>query len=130
MRLPLLGNAASPAVHEITEADLAPINLMYYLPSINHELLLVVLVLVLITKADLAQINLMYYLPLPRTTTPCTSSSINNRSRPRPNQPDVLFAFNQVRTLLVVLVLVLITEADLAPINLMYYLPSINYELY
>ena len=40
MRLPLLGTAASPAVHEITEADLAPINLMYYLPSINYELYL------------------------------------------------------------------------------------------
>ena len=38
MRLPLLGTAASPAVHEITEADLAPINLMYYLPSNNYEL--------------------------------------------------------------------------------------------
>ena len=51
MRLPLLGTAASPAVHEITEADLAPINLMYYLPSINYELCLNSLVALKVLQA-------------------------------------------------------------------------------
>ena len=60
MRLPLLGTAASPAVHEITEADLAPINLMYYLPSINYELCLNSLVALKVLQA--ACFTLKYFL--------------------------------------------------------------------